>query len=102
MQSIKDYPVNFIRVCGPAYFLPLVYIIQNIFSSYSEYDIDREPLSYLTNEVLLSSIKSSLLKFRIKLEIDEWVFLVEESFSLKYLREMICGKHLCIYMRTCS
>lgn len=103
MESIKDYPVNFIHVCGPAYFLPVVYILHNIFfSGYSEYDIDVVPLSYLTNQALLSSIKSLLLKFRIKLGIDEWVLLVEESLSLKYLREMICGKHLCIYMRTYS
>lgn len=81
----------------------LLFILYRIFfSSYSEFDIDIVPLSYLNNQVLLSSIKSSLLKFRIKLGIDEWVFLVEESFSLKYLREMICGKHLCIYMRTYS
>lgn len=81
----------------------LLFILYRIFfSSYSEFDIDIVPLSYLNNQVLLSSIKSSLLKFRIKLGIDEWVLLVEESFSLKYLREVICGKHLCIYMRTYS
>lgn len=89
-------------MCGPAYFLPVVYVTQNIFSGYSEYDIDTVPPSYLTKQALRSAIKSSLLKFRIKLGIGEWVFLVKEPFSLKYLREMICGKYLCIYMRTCS
>lgn len=81
----------------------LLFILYRIFfSSYSEYDIDIVPFSCLTNQVLLSSIKSSLLKFRIKLRIDEWVFLVEESFSLKYLWEMICGKwfavNICVFI----
>lgn len=89
-------------MCGPAYFLPIIYVIWNFFSGYSEYAIDIVPLSYVTKQALLSAVKTSLQKVRFRLGIGEWVFLVEERLSLKYLREMICGKHLCIYMRTCS
>lgn len=35
-------------MCGLAHFFPVVYIILNISSGYSEYDIDIVPLSYLT------------------------------------------------------